>query len=105
VWARRPTFITVFKLTVGLNGSFFVIELYMLAFGPLRSVFDTKELASFADAMAERNIRMRKGLDEVLEEWRSRLEDKMDYEEGDVDPELDDDIEEDARELRRLRPY
>jgi len=75
-------------------------ELYLLAFGQLRSVFHPHELNGIADTMAERGLRMRRGLDELLEGW--------------VDPEVDkgtgsedsgDEIEGNARELRRLMPY
>lgn len=78
-------------------------ELYLLAFGPLRAVFKPRELDGWAETMAERGIRMRKGLDEVLETVpaiRSREVDDdgtMDYGE--------EDVEERADVLRRLRPY
>lgn len=79
------------------------IELYLLAFGPLRSVFKKEELAHFADTMAERGIRMRQGLEEVLEGWTmgKRVEER----EGEENNEQLDEIEENARELRRLMPY
>ena len=38
--------------------------LYLLAFGPLRGVFTVGELAGFVDIMAERGLRVRRGLDE-----------------------------------------
>ncbi|KAF9076152.1 NRDE-2, necessary for RNA interference-domain-containing protein, partial [Rhodocollybia butyracea] len=76
-------------------------ELYLLAFGPLRSVFEGSELKRLAEAMAERGIRLRKGLDEVLEEWGPEVE-RMD----EVDnSEEDSEIEYNAKELQRLRPY
>lgn len=50
--------------------------------------------------MAERGIRMRNGLEEVLEGWTA--EERRD-EDGGSDAE--DEIEYSARELRRLRPY
>jgi hypothetical protein len=74
-------------------------ELYLLAFGPLRSVFSPAELNDFSDTMAERGLRMRRGLVEVLDGW----EEKQGGEESE-DSE-DDEIEHDARELRRLQPY
>jgi len=37
--------------------------------GVLRSVFTTQELGSLADVMVERGLRLRQGLDEVLEGW------------------------------------
>ncbi|KAL4241783.1 NRDE2 family protein [Abortiporus biennis] len=79
-----------------------VKELYLLAFGPLRDQFKGRELKDFAEAMAERGLRMRAELEAALEGW--------------VDPDAevqvigDDhhgeaDIERSADELRRLRPY
>ena len=75
-------------------------ELYLLAFGPLRSVFSARELNEWADTMAERGIRMRKGLDEMLEGW---MEDGAGKAQDDEMAE--DEIEHNARELRRLMPY
>ncbi|KAI0080269.1 DUF1740-domain-containing protein [Panus rudis PR-1116 ss-1] len=77
-----------------------VKELYLLAFGPLRSVFSARELNDWGETMAERGLRMRRGLDEALEGWSepgARGERVSEDEE--------DEIEYDARELRRLRPY
>ena len=76
------------------------LELYLLAFGPLRSVFDGKELQSLADLMVERGIRLRQALDEVVEgnkENNGALEDNREEEM--------DEIEHNAQELRRLMPY
>lgn len=73
----------------------------MLAFGSLRGVFDGRELDALAETMAERGIRMRKGLDEVLEEWEPE---KQKNDEA-VNNNEDDEIEYNAKELRRLRPY
>ncbi|KAG9222676.1 hypothetical protein CCMSSC00406_0004590 [Pleurotus cornucopiae] len=74
------------------------IELYLLAFGPLRKVYTPSELNAFADTMAERGLRMRSGLDEALSGWK-----------GDSDEESHgsdmDEIEQNAEEYRRLRPY
>lgn len=75
-------------------------ELYLLAFGPLRSVFSPQELNSFADTMAERDLRMRKGLDEVLEGWEGNRGTT-----SDDSGESADELEYNARELRRLMPY
>ena len=77
-----------------------VTELYLLAFGPLREVFSARELHQWADTMAERGIRMRVGLDEVAGEWADNRR-----EDGWSSGEAEDEIEERARELRRLRPY
>jgi len=53
-----------------------VKDLYMVAFGPLRSEFTASELNGLAETMAERGLRMRRGLDEMLEGWE--LEDGED---------------------------
>ena len=73
-------------------------ELYLLAFGPLRSVFQVHELNALADTMAERGIRLRRGLENVIESGIV----KADVQE---DNESEDEIEHNARELRRLMPY
>ncbi len=81
-----------------------VTELYLLAFGPLREVFSTRELRLLAETMAERRIRMRVGLDEVVGDWTDNAqrarEDMGESRSGD-----EDEIEHNARELRRLMPY
>ncbi|KAF9462110.1 NRDE-2, necessary for RNA interference-domain-containing protein [Collybia nuda] len=77
-----------------------VKELYLLAFGPLRSVFSAHELRAMADTMAERGIRLRRGLEEGLVGWKETKATDMDS-----SGESGDEIEEDARELRRLMPY
>ncbi|KAG2369454.1 NRDE-2, necessary for RNA interference-domain-containing protein [Suillus spraguei] len=74
-------------------------ELYMVAFGRLRSVFSARELDGFVDIMAERGIRMRKGVDEYMtggDESGSGSED-LDGSE--------DEIEHEARQRRLLMPY
>ncbi|KAG5647613.1 hypothetical protein DXG03_008966 [Asterophora parasitica] len=76
-----------------------VKELYLLAFGPLRGVFSGKELSGIADTMAERGLRMRKGLDDGLEGWREDIEAGSGSDSG------ADEIVDNARELRRLMPY
>jgi hypothetical protein len=70
-------------------------------------VFKPRELHDFAETMAERGIRMRTGLDEVLAASKSSgavtdddgsgSEDGRDY--------GDEDIERNAEHVRRLRPY
>ncbi|KAK7694899.1 hypothetical protein QCA50_002087 [Cerrena zonata] len=50
--------------------------------------------------MAERGIRMRTGLDEELEGWKDAEEDS-----GSEDGGMADEMEYNASELRRLRPY
>ncbi|KAF8973700.1 NRDE-2, necessary for RNA interference-domain-containing protein [Flammula alnicola] len=77
-----------------------VKELYLLAFGPLRSVFHAHELNGLADTMAERGIRLRQGLDEVVEGMGL-----VDEEAREGNDESEDEIEHNARELRRLMPY
>ncbi|KDR85329.1 hypothetical protein GALMADRAFT_234148 [Galerina marginata CBS 339.88] len=74
-----------------------VKDLYLLAFGPLRGVFQTHELNALADTMVERGIRLRQGIEELVAGEAEILEES----EG----EGEDEIEEDARELRRLMPY
>lgn len=76
-------------------------ELYLLAFGALRSVFSGRELQDWAEVMVERGIRLRRGLDEELDGWRDAEQEGVKKEEG----EGEDEIEYNARELRRLRPY
>ena len=57
----------------------------MLAFGPLRSAFSPRELDAFVDIMAERGIRMRKGVDEYLEGRRIEIGSDMDGSEDERD--------------------
>ncbi|KAJ6509410.1 NRDE-2, necessary for RNA interference-domain-containing protein [Mycena vitilis] len=76
-----------------------VKELYLVAFGPLRSVFGAQELNGIADTMAERELRLRRGLDEFLEGW---AESEMD-EDSDNGP--GDEIEDLAKEYRQRLPY
>ncbi|KAG1749866.1 NRDE-2, necessary for RNA interference-domain-containing protein [Suillus paluster] len=77
-------------------------DLYMLAFGPLRSAFSAHELDAFVDIMAERGIRMRKGVDEYLE--RVTDGDELASDREDLDG-SEDEIEHEARERRLLMPY
>ncbi|KAJ6604525.1 NRDE-2, necessary for RNA interference-domain-containing protein [Mycena vulgaris] len=77
-----------------------VKNLYLVAFGPLRGVFNAHELNGFADTMAERELRLRRGLDEFLEGW----EEKYGNESGDED-ESGDEIENAAKEYRHRLPY
>ena len=73
-------------------------ELYLLAFGPLRSVFQVHELNALAETMAERGIRLRRGLENLIESGVAEAG-------GPEDNESEDEIEHNARELRRLMPY
>ncbi|KAJ7125708.1 NRDE-2, necessary for RNA interference-domain-containing protein [Mycena crocata] len=74
-----------------------VKELYLVAFGPLRGVFSGQELNGWADTMAERELRLRRGLDEFLEGW----EESSDSGES----EARDEIEHAAEEYRQRLPY
>ncbi|GLB36027.1 putative NRDE-2, necessary for RNA interference [Lyophyllum shimeji] len=77
-----------------------VKDLYLLAFGPLREVFSGQELGAIADTMAERGLRLRYGLDDVLGGWKVEMEDRAsEWDSG------TDEIMDNARELRRLMPY
>ncbi|KAI0830629.1 DUF1740-domain-containing protein [Trametes gibbosa] len=83
-----------------------VKELYLLAFGPLRAAFSAGELNGWVDTMAERGVRMRVGLDEVVGEWRENGAEGRRVNEGhERENEEEDEVEERARELRRLMPY
>ncbi|KIJ68583.1 hypothetical protein HYDPIDRAFT_24843 [Hydnomerulius pinastri MD-312] len=77
-------------------------DLYLLAFGPLRQAFKHSELSDFADIMAERGLRMRRGLDEYGLELTEGSGDVSDDESTGPS---DDDIEYEAKERRRLMPY
>lgn len=73
-------------------------DLYLLAFDHLRNVFSYHELHAFVNTMAERGIRMRHELDVKLQL----------IEPGDKDSDdsgNESEIERNARELRRLKPY
>ncbi|KAJ7275169.1 NRDE-2, necessary for RNA interference-domain-containing protein [Mycena haematopus] len=79
-----------------------VKELYLVAFGPLRGVFSAQELNGFADTMAERELRLRRGLDELLEGWEEKHGD-MDDSEDEEDNR--DEIENAAQDYRARLPY
>ncbi|GJE85747.1 NRDE-2, necessary for RNA interference-domain-containing protein [Phanerochaete sordida] len=81
-----------------------VKELYMLAFISLRPQFTSRELNELGDTMAERGIRMRRSLDEAVEGWAEpdvlasgTRENGLEWGE--------EEIEHNAEELRRLKPY
>nr|GAT44082.1 predicted protein [Mycena chlorophos] len=76
-------------------------ELYLLAFGPLRSIFQGSELNAVADTMAERQIRLRHGLEEFLEGWTGESETKS----LDEDIGSDDEIMREAEDYRGRLPY
>jgi hypothetical protein len=71
----------------------------MMAFGPLRSVFSSRELDGFVDIMAERGIRMRKGVDEYVTGGDEGGSDSEDLDGS------EDEIEHEARQRRLLMPY
>ncbi|KAH7928477.1 DUF1740-domain-containing protein [Leucogyrophana mollusca] len=85
----------------------YVKDLYLLAFGPLRSVFDAHELDGFVDMMAERGLRMRMDLDEYLDDGQRVSEGDEGSDEGSDGGRGgdEDEIEQAARERRRLMPY
>lgn len=70
----------------------------------LRSVFTPRELNELGDTMVERGIRLREGLDEALEGWSEShaVKPRNDDESEDYG---DEEIEYNADELRRLKPY
>jgi len=90
-WDKRVTLVT--------SGLIQDAGLYLLAFGPLRGVFTTGELAGFVDVMAERGLRVRRGLEEYG--WTGEGERA---ERGDEDG-AEDELEKAADERRRLMPY
>ena len=73
-------------------------ELYLLAFDSLRSEFANEQLDTLIATMVERGLRLRKDFDGdvVMEEVQAGEDDESDS---------DSEIEENARELRRLMPY
>ena len=72
-----------------------------MAFGPLRTVFTSRELNALVETMAERGMRIRNEIEERLEGWECD-ETVSDEETGD---EAEGELEQDAKELRRLMPY
>lgn len=77
-----------------------ILDFYLVAFGPLRSVFQVHELNGLADTMAERGIRLHQSLDEIVH--GIDVGDDGGKEGSEIS---DDEIEHNARELRRLMPY
>lgn len=61
-------------------------------------MFSPRELNSFTDMMAERELRIRNDLDELLDG------DSVEKNDEEIDSDVDE-LEYDARELRRLMPY
>jgi hypothetical protein len=77
-------------------------DIYMQAFSRLRSAFSVHELKSLWEAMVERGLRIRRGLEEVIEGLDDGKEPHMKDEEADG---VEDEIEYNSRELARLKPY
>ncbi|KAJ1311121.1 hypothetical protein OPQ81_009622 [Rhizoctonia solani] len=78
-----------------------VKDFYLLAFDQLRSAFTHTQLDLWTNAMAERQIRTRTDIEELLVDWVPEEDSDSDAESkvGEME------IEERAQELRRLRPY
>ncbi|KAJ7900210.1 NRDE-2, necessary for RNA interference-domain-containing protein [Mycena olivaceomarginata] len=76
-------------------------QLYLVAFGALRGVFSGPELNGIADTMAERELRLRRGLDELLEGWEENNGSEMESESDNNG----DEIERAAAEYRSRLPY
>ena len=74
----------------------------MQAFNRLRPAFSTHELKNLWEAMVERGLRIRRGLEEIVEEWDDGRESHIRDEES---VGLEDEIEYNSRELARLKPY
>jgi len=73
----------------------------MQAFSRLRPAFSAHELKSLWEAMVERGLRIRRGLEEVIE-GLDRKEPHIKDEGADG---VEDEIEYNSRELARLKPY
>ena len=84
------------------NACPWVKDFYLLAFDQLRSTFTHGELDSWTSLMAERQIRTRTEIEELLVDWVPPGEDSDSEVESVV---AEAEIEERAQELRRLRPY
>ncbi|CAE6449252.1 unnamed protein product [Rhizoctonia solani] len=78
-----------------------VKDFYLLAFDQLRSTFTHTQLDSWTSVMAERQIRTRTDIGELLVDWvpDQDLDSEAESAEGEAE------IENRAQELRRLRPY
>ncbi|CAE6358374.1 unnamed protein product [Rhizoctonia solani] len=84
------------------NACPWVKDFYLFAFDQLRSTFTHNELDSWTNLMAERQIRTRTDIGELLVDWIPPNEDSDSEAESEVG---EVEIEERAQELRRLRPY
>ncbi len=72
----------------------------MQAFTRLRPAFSAHELKSLWEAMVERGLRIRRGLEEVIEGWDDGKGTHVESEGVELD-----EIEYNSRELARLKPY
>lgn len=77
-----------------------VKDFYLLAFGQLRSTFTSTQLNQWTSLMAERQIRVRTDVSELLVNYTSEQDSESESEVGG-----DVEIEDKAQELRRLMPY
>lgn len=85
----------IFVLNIVLT---YLLELYLLALGRLRGLFKSRELVTLVESMAERGLRLRGSIDELvdgLSDGVSELEDGV----------ADEEVAERAAELRQLMPY
>ena len=85
-----------------MNVTFMDIDLYMMAFGPLRAVFKNNELNDLVAVMAERGLRMRRDLEEFLEGWEEPYGGVDDV---DHDNEGDAELEALMHNRERAKPY
>ncbi|KDQ12936.1 hypothetical protein BOTBODRAFT_161151 [Botryobasidium botryosum FD-172 SS1] len=80
-------------------------ELFLLAFGPLRSAFSRAELELWTNTLVERQIRLRGDPEEYLVGWDEDAGSGSDDSDGEADDAGEIEVEEEARERRRLMPY
>jgi hypothetical protein len=78
-----------------------VKDFYLLAFDQLRTTFTSTQLDTWTNVMAERQIRIRTDIEELLVDWAS--EESSDSESVSQGGELE--IEYRAQEFKRLLPY
>lgn len=79
------------------------LELYLMAFGPLRSVFKARELNELVAAMAERGIRMREDLE--LEGWMDPTASAMEIEDSNGQNAGDVELEKLLKDREEAKPY
>ena len=76
-----------------------------MAFSALRALFTPRELNELGDTMAERGIRMRRALDEAVEGWVDPNAPPSLFAAASDSDGGEEELEHNARELRRLMPY